>query len=116
MITTIKSGVIMNHDQALPPLHPGEVLREEFLVPMGLSSYAVAKALGIPPQRVADIAGERRGISADTAARLGRFFFGDAHAGAAFWLNLQSRFDLETALLTAGPGIDAIEPYPSSAK
>lgn len=100
----------------LPPLHPGEVLREEFLSPMGLSSYAVAKAIGVPPQRVADVAGERRGISADTAARLGKYFFGDARTGARFWLNLQNRFDLETALIESGGGIDAIAPVHHAAK
>lgn len=99
----------MTESNPLPPLHPGEVLREEFLVPMGLSSYAVAKAIGVPPQRVADIVGERRGISADSAARFGKYFFGDARQGAVFWQNLQSRYDLETALIAAGAGIDAIE-------
>ena len=59
---------------ALPPVHPGEVLLEDFLVPMGLSQYALAKAIGVPPQRVLEIVHGRRAVTADTALRLGRYF------------------------------------------
>jgi addiction module HigA family antidote len=77
----------------LPPLHPGEVLREEFLQPLGLSAYALAKALHVPVNRVtAILAGERR-ISADTALRLARFF----GTSPEFWINLQGAHDLELA-------------------
>ena len=76
----------------LPPLHPGEVLREEFLGPIGLSAYVVAKACGVPRTRIERIAREEMGISADTALRLGRFFGIEPE----FWLNLQTRYDLAT--------------------
>jgi addiction module HigA family antidote len=77
----------------LPPIHPGEILREEFLVPMGLSANALAIAIGVPATRIGEIANERRGITADTALRLGRYF----HMSAEFWMNLQSSYDLELA-------------------
>ena len=75
------------------PVHPGEVLREEFMRPAGLSSNALARALRVPVPRVNEVVRERRGISADTAMRLARFFGGDAHS----WLNLQAIYDLRTA-------------------
>jgi addiction module HigA family antidote len=77
----------------LPPIHPGEILREEFMVPMKLSSNAVARAIGVTPARVNEIVNESRGISADTALRLGRYF----GTTAEVWINLQKRFELETA-------------------
>jgi addiction module HigA family antidote len=75
------------------PVHPGEVLREDFLVPSGLTANALAKALNVPAPRINDIVRERRGISADTAMRLSRYFGGDARS----WLNLQSVYDLRVA-------------------
>lgn len=75
------------------PVHPGEVLREEFLVPLGLSANALAKALHVPAPRVNDIVRERRGVTADTAMRLARYFGGDARS----WLNLQAAYDLRVA-------------------
>ena len=80
-------------EQRIPPVHPGEVLLEDFLKPMGLSQYRLAKALGVPPQRIGDIVHGRRAVTADTALRLGRFF----NMEAQFWLNLQARHDLEVA-------------------
>jgi antitoxin HigA-1 len=77
----------------LPPLHPGEVLREEFLVPLDLSAGALAKAMGVPRTRVERIAAESTGITADTALRLGKAL----GTSAQLWLNLQNRFDIETA-------------------
>ncbi len=74
------------------PVHPGEVLREEFLAPLGLSVNALANALDVPATRIHEIVKERRGISADTAERLARYFGGDA----ASWLNLQAAYDLKT--------------------
>jgi len=75
----------------LPPLHPGEVLREEFLMPLGLSAGALAKAMGVPRTRVERIAAESIGITADTALRLGKAL----GTSAQLWLNLQNRHDVE---------------------
>jgi addiction module HigA family antidote len=88
----------------LPPLHPGEVLREEFLIPMGLSAYVVAKACGIPRTRIERIAREEMGISADTALRLGRFFGIEPE----FWINLQTRYDLATTGKAIGRALERI--------
>ena len=75
------------------PVHPGEVLREDFLRPAGLTANSLAKALHVPAPRVNDIARERRGITADTAMRLARYFGGDAQS----WLNLQTVYELRIA-------------------
>jgi antitoxin HigA-1 len=75
----------------LKPVHPGEILREEFMEPLGLSMNRVAIDLRVPLTRVADIVHERRGITTDTALRLARYF----KTAPAFWLNLQTRYDLE---------------------
>lgn len=75
------------------PVHPGEILREDFLRPAGLSAKALARALRVPAPRINDIVRERRGISADTAMRLARYFGGDAHS----WPNLQAIYDLRVA-------------------
>jgi len=77
----------------LPPLHPGEILREEFLRPLGLSPGALAKAMGVPRTRVERIAAETSGITADTALRLSKAL----GTSVQLWLNLQNRFDVETA-------------------
>jgi len=77
----------------LPPVHPGEVLREEYMTPMGISSNALARAIHVTPARVNEIVNERRGISADTALRLARYFGTDAQS----WLNLQQHYELECA-------------------
>lgn len=78
-------------NKKLPPIHPGEILIEEFLKPMGLSQYRLAKDISVPPRRINEIVHGKRSISADTALRLGRFF----GMSPQFWLNLQTRFDLE---------------------
>lgn len=75
------------------PVHPGEVLREDYLVPLNMSANALAKALNVPAPRINDIVRERRGITADTAMRLARYFGGDARS----WLNLQAAYDLRLA-------------------
>lgn len=99
--------------RVFPPIHPGEMLREEFLVPMGLSANALALAIGVPATRIGEIVNERRGISADTALRLGRYF----HMSAEFWMNLQSRYDLEQARFTTDESvIKAIRPAPIDEK
>ena len=83
----------MKIKNGMRPVHPGEVLREDFLVPAGLTANALAKALHVPTPRVNDIVRERRGVSADTAMRLARYFGGDARS----WLNLQAIYDLRLA-------------------
>lgn len=80
------------------PIHPGEVLREDYLVPLGMSANALAKALNVTPARINDIVRERRGVTADTALRLAQYFGGDAQS----WLNLQSQYDLKLAEQLAG--------------
>jgi addiction module HigA family antidote len=83
----------MRIKNGMRPVHPGEVLREDFLRPAGLTANALAKALHVPAPRVNDIVRERRGVSADTAMRLARYFGGDARS----WLNLQAIYDLRLA-------------------
>lgn len=75
----------------LPPIHPGEILLEEFLEPLGLSQYRLAHDISVPPRRINEIVHGKRAISADTALRLARYF----GTTDRFWLNLQTRFDLE---------------------
>ena len=75
------------------PVHPGEILREDYLIPLGLSANALAKALHVPTPRINDIVRERRGVSADTAMRLARYFGGAARS----WLTLQAAYDLRVA-------------------
>ena len=88
----------------LPPLHPGEILREEFLVPLALSPGALAKAMGVPRTRVERIAAETSGITADTALRLSKAL----GTSAQLWLNLQNRYDIETAERTIGKELGKI--------
>ena len=80
-------------NKQLPPIHPGEILMEEFLEPMGISQYRLAKDISVPPRRINEIVHGKRSITADTALRLGRFF----SMSPQFWLNLQTRYDLEMA-------------------
>ena len=75
----------------LPPIHPGEILMEEFLKPMGISQYKLAKDISVPARRINEIVQGKRSITADTALRLSRYF----GLSERFWLNLQSRYDLE---------------------
>jgi antitoxin HigA-1 len=86
----------------LPPVHPGEILREEAMAPIGLSANRLAHELGIPASRVLEIVNGRRAISADTALRLGRYF----NTTAQFWMNLQARYDLDVARETSGKEIE----------
>jgi addiction module HigA family antidote len=90
----------------MAPIHPGEVLLEEFLEPLGLSQHRVAVAIGVPPRRINEIVHGKRGISADTALRLARFF----GTSDRFWLNLQSRFDLEVERDRLGSVLNGITP------
>ncbi len=79
--------------KTLPPIHPGEVLLEDFMKPLGLSQYRVAKDIGVPALRISQIVRGKRSITADTAMRLARYF----GTSAAVWLRLQARYDLEIA-------------------
>jgi len=83
----------MSKSERLPPIHPGEILREDFMRPQGLSMNKVALDLHVPVTRIAEIVHERRGITPDTALRLGRYF----NTSARFWLNAQAAYDLEVA-------------------
>ena len=93
-IAMIKNG--------MRPVHPGEILREDYLVPLGTSANALAKALNVPAPRINDIVRERRGVSADTAMRLARYFGGDARS----WLNLQAAYDLRVAEIESAKRIE----------
>src|ERR687890_633124 len=95
----------MPSPQVLPPLHPGEVLREEFMIPLGLTAYAVAKACRVPRTRIERIAREEIGITADTALRLSKFF----GTSAEFWLSLQADYDLETIRAAIASDLETIE-------
>ena len=95
-------------ERRLPPVHPGEILRYEFLKPLGLSVYRLAQALKVSRPRLNDIVLGRRGISTDTALRLGRYF----GTTPDFWINLQARHDLDVADRTLRFEIEReIEPY-----
>ena len=85
------------------PIHPGEILREEFLVPLGLSSSALALELKVPAPRINDIVRERRAVTPDTALRLSRYF----GTSPEFWMDLQTAFDLKTAAKDSGGKIEA---------
>ncbi|MEN1926773.1 HigA family addiction module antitoxin [Luteimonas sp. MJ293] len=91
--------------KTLPNIHPGEVLKHEFLDPMGLSQNAVARAAGVPPRRINEIVLGKRGISADTAVRLAAVF----GTSERFWLGLQADFDLEEAHRALGDAASRIE-------
>lgn len=95
----------------LPPVHPGEILREEFMRPLGLSSNALARAIGVTPARLNEIVRERRGISADTALRLARYF----GSSVELWMNLQRRYDVECARDALGDTLKKITPLKAAA-
>ena len=108
-----KSSSSKRVSKRMPPVHPGEMLREEFIVPLGLSANALALALGVPATRIGEIVNERRGISGDTAIRLGEYF----RTGPEFWINLQGRFELELARdARDAAGSIKIEPAPVDAQ
>ena len=88
------------------PIHPGEVLREDFLEPLGMSANALANKLGVTPARINEIIREKRGITADTALRLAKYFGGSAQ----FWLNLQSTYELRLVETDNVQFLDDIEP------
>lgn len=88
-----------------PAIHPGEILREEFLLPLSLKPYSLAKALNVPRTRIERLAREEVPVTADTALRLGRYF----GTGPEFWMNLQSAYDLATTA-AATPDLEEITP------
>lgn len=96
----------MNSEAIIGPVPPGEILLEEFLAPLGVSQYRLAKAISVPGRRINEIVHGHRRISADTALRLARFF----GTSERFWINLQARYDLEIEKDRLGSALDAIEP------
>jgi addiction module HigA family antidote len=92
-------------------VHPGQILREEFMKPLGISAYELAKRLRVPAPRINDIVLERRGISADTAVRLSRFF----GTTEQFWLNLQGSYEVSRVKAEHATEINLIEPRSASA-
>jgi addiction module HigA family antidote len=97
----------MTRKYSMRPVHPGEVLREEYLEPLGMSVNALAKHLHVPASRINDIALGRRGVTADTALRLARFFGGDAQT----WMTLQAQYDLRKEEMESAKQIEReIEP------
>lgn len=90
----------------MPPIHPGELLREEFLEPLGITAYRLAKDIGVPEQRIGAIVRGQRGISADTALRLSRYF----GMSESYWTNAQAHYEREIAKDKAGADIARIRP------
>lgn len=90
------------------PIHPGEVLREEFLLPLGLSAHSLAMALQVPAPRINDVVREHRAVTADTALRLAKYF------GTEFWMGLQAAFDMVTTRSTMGDALERIVSRESS--
>jgi antitoxin HigA-1 len=96
----------MAAETVMPPVHPGEILLEEFLRPLDVSQYQLAKELGVPARRINEIVHGQRRISADTALRLARYF----GTSERFWMNLQARYDLEVEKDRLGAALDGIRP------
>jgi addiction module HigA family antidote len=96
----------MAAETVMPPVHPGEILLEEFLRPLDVSQYQLAKDLGVPARRINEIVHGQRRISADTALRLARYF----GTSERFWMNLQARYDLEIEKDRLGAALDGIRP------
>ncbi len=90
----------------LAPIHPGEILREEFLLPLRMTAYALAKACHVPRTRIERLASEKTPVTPDTALRLGRYF----GTSPDFWLNIQARYDIETAYAATEKELKAIVP------
>jgi len=96
----------MAADIVMGPVHPGEILLEEFLTPLAVSQYRLAKEIGVPARRINEIVHGQRRISADTALRLARFF----GTSERFWINLQARYDLEVEKDRLGDALEGIRP------
>lgn len=93
-------------EKLYPPIHPGEILQEDFLEGFGITQHKLAVSIGVPPRRINEIVHGKRRISADTALRLGRYF----GMSAEFWINLQARYDLEVEMDALGDSLDSIQP------
>jgi addiction module HigA family antidote len=91
-----------NKTELLEPIHPGEILQEEFMAPLGLTINALSRDLHVPVTRISEIVNKRRGITGDTALRLARYF----RNSAQFWLNLQGAYEIEVAVRTSGKEIE----------
>ena len=100
----------MNATPIMSPIHPGEVLLQEYLEPLGVTQHRLALAVGVPPRRINEIVHGKRRISADTALRLARYF----GTTERFWLNLQSRYDLEVERGRLAPTLEQIQPLVSA--
>ena len=96
----------MAADTVMAPVHPGEILQEEFLTPLAVSQYRLAKEIGVPARRINEIVHGQRRVSADTALRLARFF----GTSERFWINLQARYDLEVEKDRLGDALEGINP------
>ncbi len=96
----------MNVSASMAPVHPGEILAEEYLTPLGITQHKVAVAIGVPPRRINEIVHGKRRISADTALRLARYF----GTSERFWMNLQGRYDLEVERDRLGGVLGQIRP------
>ncbi len=96
----------MTAETVMAPVHPGEILLKEFLGPLGVSQYQLAKAVSVPARRINEIVHGQRRISADTALRLARYF----GTSERFWINLQARYDLEVEKDRLGAALDDIQP------
>ncbi len=94
----------------MAPIHPGEILMLEYIEPLGITQHRVAVAIGVPPRRINEIVHGKRGITADTALRLARYF----GTSERFWLNLQSRYELEVERARLAETLDQIEPLTSA--
>ena len=92
----------MTHQVTRQTTHPGEILKEEFMVPLGLSANALGRALKVPPNRITAIINQQRGVTGDTALRLAKYF----KTTPQFWMNLQSNYDLTKAQIISGSTID----------
>lgn len=101
-MSTKISDEVLREERTRPPMHPGRLLELEFLEPLGMTAYGLAKNLGVPAPRVYDVVRGKRGISPDTALRLSRFF----GMNETFWVNAQARYDLEIAKEAGGERIE----------
>ena len=104
-----QSAVKARQPAGMPPIHPGEILNEGFLRPLNLSQYGLAKAIGVDPRRIHAIVHGQRAVSAETALLLARFFGNSA----AFWMGLQSQYDLETAEDRLAHRLESVTAYAS---
>ena len=104
----LESSTITNEEklEKLDNIHPGEILKEEFLIPLNISSYQLAKSIGVEQSRISQIINKKRSITPDTAVRLSRFF----GTSAKFWLNLQNAYDLEEISRNNADKFDFIKP------